>query len=245
MKKSILALLAGAMLLTALTSGIASAYTINYDHKTPVLPGGSNTNGGYTSPVLNALVETFDPNATFNQPWIWNGSYSLVSNGGNLTSRYSAPSYVDPITGNTKQSTDYISVPLGTGTNLSNSGSVTVTNLGGLYNYFGLWWGSIDTYNSLEFYNGNTLVAMITGSDVTNPNPANGGQTDARTNKYVNIDFGGNTYDSFRMISTNFAFEADNIAVGTVVPEPGTMVLLGMGMLGLAIYGKRRMNKEV
>ncbi len=28
------------------------------------------------------------------------------------------------------------------------------------------------------------------------------------------------------------------------VPEPGTMALLGIGMLGLAIYGKRRMNKE-
>jgi hypothetical protein len=28
------------------------------------------------------------------------------------------------------------------------------------------------------------------------------------------------------------------------VPEPGTMVLLGIGMLGMAIYGKRRMNKE-
>jgi len=28
------------------------------------------------------------------------------------------------------------------------------------------------------------------------------------------------------------------------VPEPGTMMLLGMGMLGLAVYGKRRMNKE-
>lgn len=28
------------------------------------------------------------------------------------------------------------------------------------------------------------------------------------------------------------------------VPEPGTMMLLGFGMLGLAIYGKRRMNKE-
>jgi hypothetical protein len=30
----------------------------------------------------------------------------------------------------------------------------------------------------------------------------------------------------------------------TPVPEPGTMMLLGFGMLGLAIYGKRRMNKE-
>jgi hypothetical protein len=30
----------------------------------------------------------------------------------------------------------------------------------------------------------------------------------------------------------------------TPVPEPGTMVLFGIGMLGLAVYGKRRMNKE-
>jgi hypothetical protein len=244
MKKRIAMVLAGAMLTMAISSGMASAYTINYDTQTPIVAGGTTTGGGYTSPVLSATVETFDPNATFTQPWTWTGSYSLVSNGGNLDNRFSAPSYVDPVTGNTKQSTDYISVPMGIGQNLPNFGSVTVTNLGGNYNYFGLWWGSIDTYNTLEFYNGANLVATINGSAVTNPNPANGGQLDARTNKYVNIDFGGNTYDSFKLISSNFAFEADNIAVGNVVPEPGTMVLLGFGMLGLAIYGKRRMNKE-
>jgi len=28
------------------------------------------------------------------------------------------------------------------------------------------------------------------------------------------------------------------------VPEPGTMMLVGLGMLGMAVYGKRRQNKE-
>jgi len=39
--------------------------------------------------------------------------------------------------------------------------------------------------------------------------------------------------------SGNLSFSATS-----AVPEPGTMVLLGAGMLGLAVYGKRRMNKE-
>jgi PEP-CTERM motif len=30
----------------------------------------------------------------------------------------------------------------------------------------------------------------------------------------------------------------------TAVPEPSTMMLLGVGMLSLVVYGKRRMNKE-
>jgi hypothetical protein len=43
---------------------------------------------------------------------------------------------------------------------------------------------------------------------------------------------------------TSSVVSADANSSITPVPEPGSMVLLGIGMLGLAVYGKRRMNKE-
>lgn len=47
--------------------------------------------------------------------------------------------------------------------------------------------------------------------------------------------------------NTEFAgndFALDDIAIDQPVPEPGTMLLLGVGMLGLGVFGKRRAKKE-
>jgi len=43
--------------------------------------------------------------------------------------------------------------------------------------------------------------------------------------------------------NTGDGFGIDDFTVAAV-PEPGTMMLLGIGMLGMAVYGKRRMNKN-
>jgi len=129
--------------------------------------------------------------------------------------------------------TSYLSVP-----NPLSSGTAEFV-VGGDFNYFGLFWGSVDTYNTLSFYNDDSLVASFTGGQIT-PLLANGNQTSDLSNRYVNFFFnGGDTFDSVRLRSTSFAFETDNHSFG-VVPEPSAIALFGLGIFGLAFAARRK-----
>jgi hypothetical protein len=44
--------------------------------------------------------------------------------------------------------------------------------------------------------------------------------------------------------ATFFDLELTGDVTSAPVPEPGTITLLGIGMLGLAVFGKRRMNRD-
>ena len=74
-----------------------------------------------------------------------------------------------------------------------------------------------------------------------------------------NTGFAGSIVDHYSFTSTSITLDMSdgskpgppsseivfNInSAGTPVPEPGTIMLFGFGMLGLAVYGKRRMNNE-
>jgi hypothetical protein len=106
------------------------------------------------------------------------------------------------------------------------------------YNYFGLYWGSIDAYNSLRFYSGGTLIANITGLDVIQSGTTLGDQVSAGSNRYVNFTFDNETFDRIEFDTTNFAFESDNHAYANV-PEPSTYALMATAF-GAFMFMRRR-----
>jgi hypothetical protein len=113
-------------------------------------------------------------------------------------------------------------------------------------NYLGFYFGSVDTYNKLEFFNGDDLFRTVLGSELLNENGGStGNQTAPGSNVYVNLFFQNQSFTKFRFTTTGVAAEFDNIVVGLnsrQVSEPAGLAVLGLGLAGL--FFRRRMKKN-
>lgn len=104
--------------------------------------------------------------------------------------------------------------------------------------------GSLDTFNTLSFYNGDTLIQSFTGTQLTIPDPANGNQASGNTNRRYFFTFGAaDNVNKVVFNTTQPAFEFDNIAAAiSGIPEPSTwaMMILGFGLVGFTLRNNRR-----
>lgn len=148
------------------------------------------------------------------------GDFALVN--GNESGKYAQPLGVN---------SQYLSVPNPSPVNLS-----ATFNLGVAADYFGLFWGSIDSYNFISFYLNNNLVASYSGSDIVGQF-ADGNQLSYSSNRFINFNFAGALFDSVKLTSNGFAFESDNHAFKkwVAVTEPTIALLFLIGLVGLTL----------
>jgi hypothetical protein len=111
-------------------------------------------------------------------------------------------------------------------------------------NYFGLFWGSIDSYNTITFLRDQGQIATFSGATIAGLTGlvADGEQQSPLSNRYINFYLGAVFYDEVILSTANFGFEVDNIAFGdppVPVSEPGTVMLLGSALYGLFIRSRR------
>jgi len=192
---------------------------------------GSTLSPTFQGAVAGSTYITFEDVAAGTSGPFVSGGFSFSGDGavetGNVSGKYANPA---------GDNTHYLSTGFD-----GTSGSKTETVFLGTHTNFGLYWGSIDAYNTLTFLKGGSTVFTLTGGGVPLA-VDNGNQTSDLSNKYVNFAFtGGSSYDTVVFNSTSPAFEVDNLAVAGGVPELSTwaMMIVGFGLVGLQV---RRRN---
>ena len=133
-------------------------------------------------------------------------TFSASGNAGVVhgSSSVTAAPFIGPLPGHA-DTTNYLSI----GAN----GSETMT-FATEQNEFGLYWGSVDSFNTISFFDGNQLVASYSGADVA-PLLANGNQGSFSANGYVEFSDLA-PFTKVVLASGSNAFEIDNISAGFV-----------------------------
>jgi hypothetical protein len=185
-----------------------------------VLPGLATET--FDNPALLGLTNFTTPFATFAQSPL---NIAGVTTG--TTSGVAAAPFLNPSPGFV-DTTQYLAV----------TGIETVT-FAKPVTEFGLYWGSVDSYNHISF---NNNPGSYSGSDVS-PLLHNGAQTNLSSNGYV-LFTGLNPFTVVTLSSGGASFEVDNLQANLVgappVPETSTWLMMILGFLGVGFVAYRR-----
>jgi hypothetical protein len=201
------------------------------------------------NPITGTVsIETFNTNKT---PLGQTGSYSTpfasFSGGGVIVKGSSSGNYAAPWIGpgGFADPFRYLAVGANQSEEISFSSEKTA---------FGLYWGSIDSYNTISFYNEGSLVYTLNGAGLNSAITSGpkltdgGGQTGFKSNGFVSFyDLGD--FNEVVLSSTQNAFEvADLEAYGpknvvSGVPESSTWFMMILGFVGVGLVAYRRKGR--
>ncbi len=234
------------------------------------LASGANNVGSTTRPTDSNLakIQFGGPNGGFNSlnPNAPNAGDLTIANAGGFgmgirkgTTGFAAAPGGDCVQGPGNVAgcnATYFAYGPGQGGQMPSGVKVSFASLLGAYgsgygvDYLGVYYGSVDTYNEIRFYDGlGNLISgtgdlsdgILTGTEIlTAMGGSSGNQTSPNSNVYVNLGFQpGDQFTSFEFYTTGVAFEIDNVVthIGRI-PEPGSLMLISLGLFGLA--GLRR-----
>jgi hypothetical protein len=184
------------------------------------------SNQGQFSTVANANTIDFNSGSA---PTSGVAQYSATNNvvTGNVVGKYASPP---------NNNSAFFTV----GPSTNTTATITFTQS---VNYFGFFAGSLDSHNSIQFLNGNTVISTLSGTQIASLGgfSANG---DQKVGLFINI-YPSSTNEFFNRIilsSSSFAFETDNHAyrigntVDVPVPEPNPLpAVLTFGLSTLLI----------
>ena len=195
-------------------------------------PSAGITRINFDDPLPAGVILSLTPNAAI-VSGSSSGVYAAPFLSGNNGLGFGAGGTDQP---NGQDATKYVT----TGSTGAVAGAKVTLNFTVAQKYLGLLWGSVDNYNTMEFFFGGSSVGTIVGTQVWGA--ANGDQGAAGT-FYVNIN-SDTAFDRVVFSSSQYAFEFDNVAFGereiNVVPIPAAAWLLASGLLGLFGLARRR-----
>ncbi len=186
--------------------------------------GGTSVPGqGQFSSVAEATTINFESGAPTSGPAIYSApgvGPTVVS--GNIASVFSAPG---------DDYTKYLTVaPFG---DWRGNNPVTISFTEKI-DYFGLYLNSWDNYNSIAFYQDNTLLKLLTGNVFVN-----------NSNFYANFFVDKNeSFNKVVLASSAPAFETDNHAYRVAEPVPEPTTILGTLAFGAVISSWRMKRKQ-
>jgi hypothetical protein len=228
-RSSLAALAASAVLLLS-PSASRAGYTVTVDAP-----------GVQASTVAGVTTETFDARSI--------GSYTTLNSSiGQYTATTPGFAVLGPDSYGGADQTRYMAVGAQSGQT-----SATLTFFAP-QSYFGLYWSAVDGLNSLVVFNGATPVLTVnegsifallaaTGHAASYFGNPNNGQDRSEPFVYLNI-FGtaGSQFTSVSFLNngTYSEFESDNHSIASAVPEPSSIVLLGLGATALTGISLRR-----